>query len=129
MAVLSNTTKGKAGLKAAAAAVKNPAVTRLMAKASAPAAKGGFKMSKALAKRKTRRRVDDLSKAARTVGATIAFYGPEAAQLMGWVEPAKPKRTAPRVMVGIVIGATAMYFLDPGAAGKERREKALSFVS
>jgi hypothetical protein len=129
MAVLSNTTKGKAGLKAAGAAVKHPAMTRLAGKAGAPAAKGGFSMGKVLAKRKARRRVEDLGKAARALGETIAVYGPEAAQLMGWAEPPKPKRGAPRVLVGILIGATAMFFLEPGAAGKERRQKALSLVS
>jgi hypothetical protein len=85
-------------------------------------------VGKALAKRNARRRVEDFGRAARTVGETIAAYGPEAAQLMGWVEPPKPKRTAPRVMVGIVIGATAMYFLEPGV-GKEHRQKALSLIS
>ena len=128
MAVLSNTTKGKAGLKAAGAAVTHPAMTRLAAKAGAPAAKGGFSVGKVLAKRKARRRVEYLGKAARVLGETIAVYGPEAAQLMGWAEPPKPKRGAPRVLVGILIGATAMYFLEPGE-GKERRQKALSLVS
>ena len=128
MAVLSNKTKGKAGLKAVGAAVKYPAVTRLVFKGSAPAAKGGFRMGGAMAKRQARRRVEDLRRAARIMGEMTSVYGPEAAQLMGWVEPPKPKRTAPRVMMGIVIGATAMYFLEPGA-GKEHRQKALSLIS
>lgn len=129
MAVLSNSTKGKVGLKAAGAAIKNPAATRLVAKASAPAAKGGLRLGKAAAKRKASRRIEDVGKTARTVGETIAIYGPEAAQLFGWVEPPKPKRTAPRVLVGVVIGAMAMFMLEPSAAGKERRAKARSLVS
>jgi hypothetical protein len=81
-----------------------------------------------MAKRQARRRVEDLTRAARIMRETASVYGPEAAQLMGWVEPPRPKRTAPRVLVGVVIGATAMYFLEPGA-GKEHREKALSLIS
>ena len=129
MAVLSNSTKGKVGLKAAGAAIKNPAATRLVAKASAPVAKGGLRLGKAATKRKAGRRIEDVGKTARTVGETIAIYGPEAAQLFGWVEPPKPKRTAPRVLAGVVIGATAMFMLEPSAAGKERRAKARSLVS
>jgi hypothetical protein len=129
MAVLSNSTKGKVGLKAAGAAIKNPAATRFVAKASAPAAKGGLRLGKTVGKRKANRRLEDVGKTARTVGQTIATYGPEAAQLLGWVEPPKPKRTAPRVLVGVVIGAAAMYLLEPSDAGKERRSKARALVS
>jgi hypothetical protein len=129
MAVLSNTTKGKVGLKAAGAAVKNPAATRLVAKAGAPVAKGGVRVGKTVAKRKANRRIEDVGKTARTVGETIATYGPEAAQLFGWVEPPKRKRTAPRVLVGVVIGAAAMFLLEPSAAGKERRAKVRELVS
>ena len=133
MAVLSNSAKGKVGLKAAGAAIKNPTATRLVAKASAPAAKGGMRFGKAIAKRKSSRRIEDriedVGRTARTVGETIAIYGPEAAQFFGWVEPPKRKRTAPRVLVGAVLGATAMYMLEPSGAGKERRAKARALAS
>jgi hypothetical protein len=136
MAVLSNSTKGKAGLKVAGAAMKHPAATRFVAKTSRPAAKGGLKLGKTIAKRKASRRIEeasrrieDVGKTARVVGEMIAIYGSEAAQLFGWVEPPKPKRTAPRVLVGIVIGATAMFLLEPSEAGKERRAKVLGLVS
>ncbi|MGN6170668.1 MAG: hypothetical protein ACTHQQ_21250, partial [Solirubrobacteraceae bacterium] len=123
MAAASNSTKGRVGLKAARAAIKHPAATRFVAKASAPAAKGGLRVGKVVAKRKAKGRMEDLVKSARAVGetarivgetariigATIAIYGPEAAQLFGWVEQPKPKRTAPRVLLGVVLGATAMY--------------------
>jgi hypothetical protein len=129
MTVLSNGMKGKVGLKATGAAIKNPSAMRLVAKASAPAAKGGVRLGKTIAKRKASRRLEDVGKTARAVGETIAVYGPEAAQLLGWVEPPKPKRTAPRVLAGIVIGATAMFLLEPGEAGKERRAKVIALVS
>ena len=129
MAVLSNSTKGKVGLKAAGAAVKNPAATRLVAKAGAPVVKGGARLGKTAAKRKANRRMENVGRTARTVGETIATYGPEAAQLFGWVEPPKRKRTAPRVLVGVVIGAATMFLLEPSAAGKERRAKVRGFLS
>jgi hypothetical protein len=129
MAALSNSKKGKLGRKAAGTAIKHPRATRLVAKASAPAAKGGWRLGKTIAKRKVGRRIEDVGKTARAVGDTIAIYGREAARLLGWVEPPKPKRTAPRVLVGIVIGATAMFLLEPGEPGKERRAKVLALVS
>lgn len=129
MAGLSKSTKGKVGLKTAGAAIKHPSATRWVAKASTPAAKGGMRLGKTIAKRKLSHRIEDVGKTARAVRETIAIYGPEAAQLFGWVEPPKPKRTAPRVLVGIVIGATAMFLLEPGAPGKQRREKLIALVS
>lgn len=133
MAVLSNTTKGKLGLAAAGTALKNPratkTATKFVAKATAPAAKGGIKVTKAIGKRKARRRIEDLGDAARGFVGLLAVYGPEAAQALGWVEPPKPKRTAPRVLIGVVIGATGMYLLEPGAPGREHRAQLAKLVA
>ncbi len=125
MAPLSNSTKGKLGLAAAGTALKHPGATakasKFAAKAAAPAAKGGLKVTKAIGKRKAGRSLEDLGEAARGFLDLLAVYAPEAAQALGWVEPPKPKRTAPRVLVGVVIGAAAMYLLEPGTAGREHR--------
>jgi hypothetical protein len=129
MAVLSKTTKGKLGLFTVGAAVKNPGVTRLFAKATVPVAKTGARLGKGIAKRATRQRVERVGQTARSVGEVVAIYVPEAMQMLGWMEPPKPKRTTPRVMVGVVIGATGMYLLEPGAPGKEHRAKVLALVS
>ena len=48
----------------------------------------------------------------RTVGPLVAEYGPPLAEQFGLIEKPKPKRTAPRVLVGVVIGAGAMYVLS-----------------
>ena len=66
-------------------------------------------------KRRTRRKAERLGD---LLGTTLATYGPQAAQQLGLAEPPKKKRTAPRVALGIVIGATAVYFFEPerGAA-------------
>jgi hypothetical protein len=82
-----------------------------------------------IAKRRVRRRArranDQLERygdVARSAGNTLATYGPPAAQALGLYEPPKVKKTAPRVLVGVVIGAAAAFFLDP-ANGSARRAK------
>jgi hypothetical protein len=69
-----------------------------------------------------------IGEAMRSAGETLVTYGPQAAQNLGLVEVPKPKRTAPRVAAGVVIGAGAMYFLEP-EHGKEHREKVAHLVS
>ncbi|HZU40977.1 MAG TPA: hypothetical protein VE992_07985 [Solirubrobacteraceae bacterium] len=139
MSLLSTTAKVKVGGKATKTAAKNPGLLKMGAQATAPLAKLGVKAgppitklgvkaTAPLAKRRARRRIERLGEAARELGETLVTYGPQAAQELGLVETPKPKRTAPRVAAGAVLGAGAMYFLEPGH-GKEHREKVLSKVS
>lgn len=123
MSVLS--TKTKLSAKTAAAAVKNPGKTWLLAQATKPAAKVG----KAMTKSRARRRLGDVGQTARRAGEILLVEAPEAAHELGLVERRAPKRTAPRVAVGLVIGAGAMYLLEPGAPGKAHRAKVLALVS
>jgi hypothetical protein len=127
MSVVSRSTKARVGAKMAKGAVKNPGM-RLGAKATAPVAKLGVKAGSRLAKRRARRRAVRIGEAMRSAGETLVTYGPQAAQNLGLVEVPKPKRTAPRVAAGVVIGAGAMYFLEP-EHGKEHREKVAHLVS
>lgn len=134
MAVLSTTTKGKIGLTAGKTTARNPRWIARAAEAARPAGKISFKVGKPVAKRRVRQRVGQLSDAveqlndaARTVGETLAIKAPQAAYELGLAEPPKPKRTAPRVAAGVVIGASAMYFLEPGH-GREHREKVAQMV-
>lgn len=127
MSVISKKTKSKAGLKAATAAAKRPQVLLTGTKLAVPAGKAGLKASKPLLKRRARQSVDQLDKASRTLGEALAVHAPQAAYDLGLAEPPKPKRTAPRLVAGVVIGAGAMYFLEPGQ-GKERREKVAQLV-
>jgi hypothetical protein len=127
MSVLSTTTKGTIGLKAAKTAVKNPQILRFTAKAAWPPALLGLKAAKPVAKRRLRKRAAQLGDAARAVGETLVVYGPPVAYELGLAEPPKSKRTAPRVAAGAVIGATAMYFLEP-EHGHEHREKVAQLV-
>jgi hypothetical protein len=128
------TMKAKAGTKAAKSAVKNPGLTKAGAKTASPIAKFSAKatkpvakLAKPVAKRRARNRIESISDALRSAADELVTYGPQAAQELGLVEPPKPKRTAPRVMAGVVIGASAMYFLEP-EHGKEHREKVAELV-
>ena len=101
---------------------------RISGKAVAPLSKVTLKAGSPLVKRRVRRRAEQLGDAARVIGETLVTYGPPAAYELGLAEPPKPKRTAPRVAAGIVIGASAVYFLEP-EHGREHREKVAQLVS
>jgi hypothetical protein len=149
MDVLSiTTTKGRAGWTAAKTAAQNPAVLRFTTKAGAknalPLANLSFNFANPLAKRQTpRRRLEQIiEQTAETLGEIgealfaigevagemMAAYGPLAARQLGWAEVPKKKRTVPRVAAGAVIGAGAMYFLEP-KGGPERREQVLRLIN
>jgi hypothetical protein len=128
MAVISTTSKGKLSVKTAGAALKNPGATRVVSKAVKPAAKAGANYRTALAKRRARRRAVRARETARTVGEVLLVKAPDAARELGLIERPAPKRTAPRVAVGVLIGAGAMYLLEPGSHGKEHREKVATLV-
>ncbi|MBV8989804.1 MAG: YtxH domain-containing protein [Solirubrobacterales bacterium] len=129
---MTNRTKAKVAGKTVKGLAKYP-VAR---KAARPAVKLAFRAGKPVAKRKARQRVAPITDAAQRVGeaaglayAMIATYGPDAARQLGLIEPPpKPKRTAPRVVAGAVIGGTAVYFLDPDS-GEQRRKKVADLVS
>jgi hypothetical protein len=82
-------------------------------------AKAGVKAAKAAAKR------PDLLM--NTIGEALAVHAPRAAYDLGLAEPPKSKRTMPRLVAGAVIGASAMYFLEP-EHGKEHRDKVAQLV-
>ena len=131
MSIISPTTKTKAGAKAAKAAKAMATRPRILAsgtRVAVPTVKFAAKARKPLVKRRARRRADRLGKAARKFGEVVVEYGPTAAYELGLAEPPKEKRTAPRVVAGIVIGATAVYFLEP-EQGPERRKKVAELVA
>jgi hypothetical protein len=101
---------------------------KLSVKSAKPAAKISFGPSKALAKRRVRRRANQVGQTARTVGEVLLIQAPDAAEELGLIERRAPKRTAPRVAAGVVIGAGAMYLLEPGEHGREHREKVSALV-
>jgi hypothetical protein len=128
MTVVSKRTKGKAGISAVKAAAKRPGLLLSGTKIAVPVGKASVKASRPLLKRRARQRVDQLDKASRTLGEALAVRAPRAAYDLGLAEPPKPKRTTPRVIAGVAIGASAMYLLEP-EHGKEHREKVAQLVS
>ncbi len=135
MSVLDTASKVKISSKTAKGAIKYPSVPRIGARAGKPAAKLGLKTSPSLAKRRARRGIvsvgevaRDIGDAARGFGEELATYGPQAAVELGLVEAPKPKRTAPRVAAGMVLGAGAVYFLEP-EAGRQHRQKVMNLVA
>jgi hypothetical protein len=118
------------GAKAARGVARNPQILKLGAKGAKPAIKAGWGIGKPVARWRARRRYQQMLDTARQLGESLLTYGAEAAMSLGLVEPPPPKRTrtVPRVMAGAVIGAAAVYFLEPGS-GREHREQLVKLVS
>lgn len=129
MTMISVDTRRKAAQKAGKAAASHPTLALRAAKTTAPAARLGLKASKPVVKRRAKQRADQINRAARTLGEALTVYGPTVAYQLGLAEePPKPKRIAPRVAAGVLVGAGAMYFLEP-ETGQEHRQKVLELVS
>jgi hypothetical protein len=81
--------------------------------------------------RQARQWLDQLRDAKRSLGELLTVQAPRAAYKLGLTERPKPKRTAPRVAAGVVLGAGvgvgAMYFLEP-KHGREHRKKVAQLV-
>ncbi len=113
----STKTKALVGAKGAKALVRYPVLRRTTVRATRPAAKLGW----VVVKRRARGQLERVGEAARTVGETVVIYGPPAAQVLGLVEAPKPRRTVPAFAVGTVIGAGAVYLLEPEHGSEHRR--------
>jgi hypothetical protein len=133
--MLSTRSKARLGARAAKGLARNEGI-RDLAVGSVPAITGvRFGWRKRRAKKRGREQVERLTEAARTAGdaarsagETLQNYAPQVAQQLGLAEPPKQKRTAPRVAAGVVIGASAVYFLEP-QGGAERRRQVQRLVS
>ena len=115
MAALGTTTKVALGAKAAKSPLGRGAAVKTI-KATPAAAKAGLKVGKPILKRRTRRRVDE---AADAVVLALASYAPRAVRQLG-LEPPKRKHTAPRFLAGAVLGAAAVYLLEPESGAQHR---------
>lgn len=126
--MLSTTTKVKLGAKGVRGAVRHPGMVRAGVTGGTAMGRTAAKMTLPIVRRRTRRRIGGLADTARDIGQTLVTYGPDAAVNLGLIEAPKRKRTAPKVAAGAVLGAGAMYFLEP-EHGKEHREKVAQLVS
>ena len=123
MPAISTAAKAKLGTKAAKGVMQRPGAALMGARAAKP-----------VAKRRARKRIGSIGDTvttigdtARTYGELLVNYGPSAAQELGLAQKPRSRRTAPRVAAGVVLGAGAMYFLEP-EHGAEHREKARQLV-
>jgi hypothetical protein len=101
----SKTTAAKAGAKGATKVARNPTARR----AAKPAAKATWFVGKKVAKRKAKKHARRYGDAARTAWSAALIYGPMAAEVLGVVEPHKPRRRFPAFLAGIAVGAGLMY--------------------
>ena len=107
--MVSTKTKAKAGAKGAHVVARHPMVRKGTVKA-------GWTAGKIVARRKARAGVERFSGAGSAIGETmmvVAVVCPQVAQGLGLVETPKRRSAFPAVVAGIVIGAGAVYLLDP----------------
>lgn len=112
MNVLSTKTKTRVGVKTAKVAVKHPKLALRGARGAQPVVRGVVK----LRTRQARHQVAAALDAGRSLGQAVFEAGRQAARAQ-----LPRKRTAPRVAVGVAVGAGAMYVLDPKSGGDRRR--------
>ncbi len=118
----------KTKLKAAKAVIENPPLRHAAATVAPPAAKLVLKRHRRRFRRRSREQAERIGDAARTASSALANYGPAAAEALGLTEPPKRRRTGPPVGVGILIGAGAMYLLEP-EKGQARRQKVKGLIA
>lgn len=123
--MLSTMTKATAGAKTAKTFAQNPLLRSAVTQAGPPIAKLSVTAGKKRMSRKGRKQLEQMGDALGTVASLTSTYAPRAAlaaQELGLVEAPKPKRTAPRLLAGVLIGAIAMLLLEPGH-GREHRQQ------
>ena len=99
------TTAAKAGAKGATKVARH----RTARRAAKPAVKATWFVGKKVAKRKARKHTRRYGDAARTARSAALIYGPMAVELLGMVEPPKPRRRLPAFLAGIALGGGLMY--------------------
>ena len=127
MSALSTTTKARLGVKATKHAAKRPKLLLRGAQTAKPVVRGRAKISSRRKKGHAQRHAGSVVQTAQKVGQTTFATGQAAVALgrqlaLQQAEArAGHKRTAPRVAAGVAIGATAMYFLEPGNGAQHRQ--------
>jgi hypothetical protein len=119
-------TKAKIGAKTAKVMAEHPTLRKAGVAVAPPAVKVGFRIGRRRARRRAHEHAERLQEFARTAGDTLATYGPTAAEALGLTEPPKQEpKTVPALAVGAVLGAGAMYLLEPnqGAARRARLQR------
>jgi hypothetical protein len=124
MSLLSTRTKLKLGARSAKAAAERPGTLLTVTRMAAPPAKLVLRFTAPMVGRKARERAEDPYASVRVLAEALAVHGPRVAGELGLIEPPKRKRTAPRVAAGMVLGAGAVYFLEPECGPQHVRRAA-----
>jgi hypothetical protein len=119
-------TKARLAGKTAKAMVEHPTLRKAAMTAGPPVVKVRFGIARRRARRRALERAAQVQNAARVAQDTLAAYGPQAAEALGLTERPKPRR-APSIAFGAVLGASAVYFLEPGQ-GAARRTKLVALL-
>jgi hypothetical protein len=101
--------KWRIGSRASVATQRPLAHRRASVLAVRPAVKLGWRIGEFVVRRRARVRIERFREVGKTAASIAVIYGPIAAEVLGLVEPPKPKRRAPAFAAGVVIGAGAMY--------------------
>ena len=123
--MLSTKTKAKTGARTAKAIVQHPVLRTAVSQAGPPIARAGVRVGKQRLSRKSRKQLEQLGETLGTVAGVASDYLPQAvlaAQELGLIEAPKTKRTRPRLLAGIALGAAAMFLLEPGHGREHRRQ-------
>ncbi len=125
MSFVNTTTKAVLGIKAGKTTARHSGIVKNVGRAVAPVGKASFRVGKPLMNRQLRRRARRI---ADTTGLVLTSYGPLAAYALGLAEPPRQRRVTPWLGTGVVIGASAVYLLEPEQGG-ERRQRIAQLVS
>jgi hypothetical protein len=123
--MMSTKTKARVGAKAAKTIIEEPLLRSAVSEVAPPIAKLGVDVGKRRLKRRTRKQLAQIGDTVGTVANLAQNYAPQAAQAaqqLGLVEPVKTKRTLPRVLAGVALGASLTLLLEPGT-GRQRRDQ------
>jgi len=123
----STTTTVRMGAKGAAVMVRHPVLRRATVRAGKPPAKVGWRVGKVVVRRKARAQVEWVGARGRTVAVTgrtvallVGVYGPMVAEVFGLVEAPRPRRRVSVFVVGVLVGAGAVFVLDRSDRGSAR---------
>jgi hypothetical protein len=109
--------------------VEDPSIRQAAVEAAPPVARLSLNVGKRFAKQRAQRRMEQVNDAVNALAALVTAYGPILARQLGIVEEPQPaRRTAPLVAGGALVGAGAVYFLEPGA-GRRHREQVQHLIA
>jgi hypothetical protein len=109
--------KPSLGAEAAKGLIADPEIRQAAAEAAPPVARLSFSIGKRLARRRTRRQLEQLGDTVNALAGTLATYGPALAQQIGVIEPPKKKRR--KVLIPIAAGG-ALAAAGAAVALKQR---------